>query len=76
MKRRKMSDDTEGYTRSDLRMLVCTDETPLWDGKSTIHLREATAAQHAEWEQPKQSATMKFYPSGVVVKNITIATLR
>jgi hypothetical protein len=52
----EMIDDTEGSIRSDLKALVGADEKPLWDGKSAIHLREATAAQHAEWEQSRDQA--------------------
>ena len=33
-----------------------TDGKPLWDGKSAIHVEEATAAQHAEWEQSRDQA--------------------
>jgi hypothetical protein len=51
-----MIDDTEGSIRSDLKMLVGTDEKPLWDGKSAIQTREATTAQHAEWEQSRDQA--------------------
>jgi hypothetical protein len=43
-----MIDDQEGSVRSDLKVLVDTDGKPLWDGKSAIQVREATAAQHAE----------------------------
>jgi len=42
--------------RSDLKVLVDTDGKPLWDGKSAIERREATAAQHAEWEQSRDQA--------------------
>ena len=52
----EMVDDKEGSIRSDLRALVGTDEKPLWDGKSAIQLREATTAQHAEWEQSRDQA--------------------
>jgi hypothetical protein len=41
---------------ADLRVLVGTDEKPLWVGKSAIQVREATAAQHAEWEQSRDQA--------------------
>jgi hypothetical protein len=51
-----MIDDEEGSIRSDLKVLVGTDEKPLWDGKSTLQVREATAAQHAEWEQSRDQA--------------------
>ena len=52
----EMIDDKEGSIRSDLKVLVGADEKPLWDGKSAIHMREATAAQHAEWEQSRDQA--------------------
>ena len=48
--------DYEGSMRSDLRALVGVDRKPLWDGKSKIQLREATPAQHAEWEQSRDQA--------------------
>jgi hypothetical protein len=51
-----MIDDEEGSIRSDLNVLVGTDEEPLWDGKSALRVREATAAQHAEWEQSRDQA--------------------
>ena len=51
-----MIDDQEGSMRSDLKVLVGTDGKPLWDGKSAIQVREATAAQHAEWEQSRDQA--------------------
>ncbi len=37
-------------------MLVGTDGNPLWDGKSAIQVREATAAQHTEWKQSRDQA--------------------
>jgi len=46
----------EGSMRSDLKVLVGADGKPLWDGKSTIESREATAAQHAEWQQSRDQA--------------------
>jgi hypothetical protein len=49
-------DDHKGSMRSDLQVLVGTDRKPLWDGKATIQVREATAAQHAEWEQSRDQA--------------------
>jgi hypothetical protein len=55
-KAHEMIDDDQGSIRSDLKVLVGRDEKPLWDGKSAIQLREATAAQHAEWEQSKDQA--------------------
>jgi hypothetical protein len=53
---RAIIDDQDGGMRSDLRVLVDTDGKPLWDGKSAIEAREATAAQHAEWEQSRDQA--------------------
>jgi hypothetical protein len=52
----EMIDDQEGGIRSDLKTLIGEDETPLWDGKSALQMREATAAQHAEWEQSRDQA--------------------
>jgi hypothetical protein len=52
----EMIDDEEGSIRSDLKVLLGADEKPLWDGKSAIHMREATAAQNAEWEQSRDQA--------------------
>ncbi len=51
-----MIDDQEGSVRSDLKLLVGTDGKPLWDGKSVIQVREATAAQHAEWKRSRDQA--------------------
>ena len=51
-----MIDDQEGSMRSDLKVLVGTDGKPLWDGKSAIQVREATAAQHTEWKQSRDQA--------------------
>jgi hypothetical protein len=42
--------------RSDLRALTDVNDKPLWDGKSRIGLREATAAEHAEWESSRDQA--------------------
>jgi hypothetical protein len=53
---RAIIDDDDGSMRSDLKVLVGTDGKPLWDGKSVIEAREATAAQHAEWEQSRDQA--------------------
>jgi hypothetical protein len=53
---RAIIDDDEGSMRSDLKVLVGTDGKPLWDGKSAIEARQATAAQHAEWEQSRDQA--------------------
>jgi hypothetical protein len=52
----EMIDDEESSIRSDLKVLVGSDEKPLWDGKSAIVMQEATAAQHAEWEQSRDQA--------------------
>ena len=49
-------DDDRGAMRSDLRALTGTDGNPLWDGKSVIHVRLATATEHAEWEQSRDQA--------------------
>jgi hypothetical protein len=51
-----MIDDQEGSVRSDLKVLVDTDGKPLWDGESTIQVRGATAAQHAEWKRSRDQA--------------------
>ncbi len=53
---RAMIDDQKGSMRSDLRVLVGSDGKPLWDGKSPIQVREATAAQHAEWKRSRDQA--------------------
>ena len=53
---RAMIDDPEGSMLSDLKVLLGTDGRPLWDGKSAIEVREATAAQHAEWKQSRDQA--------------------
>ena len=53
---RAMIDDQEGGIRSDLKALVGADGKPLWDGKSAIQAKEATAAEHAEWEQTRDQA--------------------
>jgi hypothetical protein len=52
----EMIRDEEGSVRSDLKVLVGTNEKPLWDGRSAIVMQEATAAQHAEWEQSRDQA--------------------
>jgi hypothetical protein len=52
----EMIDDKDGSIRSDLKALTGADEKPLWDGKSAIQMREATAAEHAEWEQSRDQA--------------------
>ena len=33
-----IDDEEEGSIRSDLKVLVGTDENPLWDGKPAIHI--------------------------------------
>jgi hypothetical protein len=53
---RAMIDDQEGSMRSDLKVLLGTDGKPLWNGKSPIEAREATAAQHAAWKQSRDQA--------------------
>jgi V8-like Glu-specific endopeptidase len=40
----------------DLKALVGEDGKPLWNGTSAIQAQEATAAQHAEWEQSRDRA--------------------
>ena len=51
-----MIDDQEGSMRSDLKVLVDADGKPLWDGKSAIEVREATAPEHAEWKRSRDQA--------------------
>jgi hypothetical protein len=46
----------ESGMRSDLHALVGPGGKPLWDGNAAIEAREATAAQHAEWEQSRDQA--------------------
>jgi hypothetical protein len=53
---RAIIDDQDGSMRSDLKVLAGTDGKPLWDGKSAIKAREATPAQHAEWERSRDQA--------------------
>jgi hypothetical protein len=53
---RAMIDDQEGSVRSDLKVLVDMDGEPLWDGKSAIQVREATAEQDAEWKRSRDQA--------------------
>jgi len=53
---RVMVDDHEGDVRSDLHVLIGPDGSPLWDGESPIHVQEATAAQHSEWQQSRDQA--------------------
>jgi hypothetical protein len=51
-----MIEDEEGSVRSDLKVLVDADGNPLWDGRSEIDVRQATAAQDAEWKQSRDQA--------------------
>ena len=53
---RAMIDDQEGSVRSDLKVLVDMDGKPLWDGKSAIQVREATAEQDAKWKQSRDQS--------------------
>ena len=53
---RAIIEDEGGSMRSDLRALAGMDGKSLWDGKSAIEVREATAAQHAEWKQSRDQA--------------------
>ena len=53
---RAIIDDHDGGIKTDLKTLVDEDGKPLWDGRSVIRVREATAAQHAEWEQSRDQA--------------------
>jgi hypothetical protein len=53
---RAIIDDADGSLRSDLRTLLDADGKPLWDGKAPIDTREATTAEHAEWEQSRDQA--------------------
>jgi hypothetical protein len=53
---RAMIEDEEGSVRSDLKELADADGKRLWDGKSDIQVREATAAQDAEWRQARDQA--------------------
>jgi hypothetical protein len=53
---RSIVENDAGSMQSDLKALVGVDGKPLWDGKSAIEAREATAAQHAEWEQSRDQA--------------------
>jgi hypothetical protein len=53
---RAMIDEPDDSMRSDLKVLVGRDGKPLWDGKSAIEVREATSAQHCEWEQSRDQA--------------------
>jgi hypothetical protein len=51
-----MIDDQEGSMGSDLKVLVDADGKPLWDGKSAIEVRDATADEHAEWKRSRDQA--------------------
>ena len=42
--------------RAELQTLTDADGKPLWDGKSAISLREATAAERAEWQRSRDDA--------------------
>ena len=53
---RAIIEDEGGSMRSDLRALAGMDGKSLWDGKSAIEVREATAAQHVEWKQSRDQA--------------------
>ena len=53
---RAIIEDEGGSMRSDLRALAGMDGKSLWDGESAIEVREATAAQHAEWKQSRDQA--------------------
>jgi len=53
---RAIIEDEGGSMRSDLRALAGMDGKSLWDGKAAIAVREATAAQHAEWKQSRDQA--------------------
>ena len=46
----------ERNMRADLHTLVGPDGKSLRDGKSDIQVREATPAQHTEWEQSRDQA--------------------
>ena len=48
-------EDEDGL-RSDLRALTGPEDKPLWDGKSPVAVRRASAAEHAEWEQSRDQA--------------------
>jgi len=42
--------------RSDLQKITDMDGRPLWDGRSPIGVREASTAEHAEWETSRDDA--------------------
>jgi hypothetical protein len=43
-------------TRSELRELTDEDGKPLWDGRSAIGVREASAEEDAEWQRSRDEA--------------------
>jgi len=51
-----MIDDENSTMRSDLQVLTDPNGDPLWDGKATIRVRPATAAEDAEWSQSRDQA--------------------
>ena len=53
---RDLIEDEDGSIRSDLKVLDGADGKPLWDGRSAIEVREATPAQHEEWERSRDQA--------------------
>ena len=55
-----MIDDQEGSVQSDLKVLVDMDGKPLWDGKSAIQVREATAEPNGDGLATKQLSTGKL----------------
>ncbi len=48
--------DQGSAMRSDLQALTDADGKPLWDGKSALGVRAATAAEDAEWTQSRDQA--------------------
>ncbi len=46
----------ERSMRSDLQTLTDMEGKPLWDGHSAIQVREATEAEHTEWERSRDQA--------------------
>ena|SRR5262249_31955241 len=48
-------EDEDGM-RSDLRALTGPAGNALWDGKSPVAVRRASAEEHAEWEQSRDQA--------------------
>jgi hypothetical protein len=53
---RDIVEGSDSGMRSDLKVLIGADGKPLWDGKSEIRVREATPAQHTEWEESRDQA--------------------